>query len=69
MSAETLDPRHNVFYCHSYIFTFGVPVNDMGGLAILHVNNYLDLYGGVNRGVICRLATTTLLWHLKEGLG
>ena len=38
MSAETLDPRTNVFYSHSYIYTFGVPENETGGLAILHVN-------------------------------
>ena len=28
MSAETLDPRGNVFYSHSYIYNFGVPGND-----------------------------------------
>jgi len=51
MSAETIDPRSNVFYSHSYIFNFGVPFNDFGFLAIFHVNKYIDLYGGVNRGV------------------
>jgi Putative beta-barrel porin-2, OmpL-like. bbp2 len=51
MSAETLDPRGNVFYSHSYIYNFGVPGNDLGGLATLHVNQYLDLYSGINRGV------------------
>jgi Putative beta-barrel porin-2, OmpL-like. bbp2 len=50
-SAETIDPRTNVFYSHSYIFNFGVPFNDTGFLAVLHVNKYLDLYGGINRGV------------------
>jgi Putative beta-barrel porin-2, OmpL-like. bbp2 len=51
MSAETIDPRTNVFYSHSYIFNFGVPLNDTGFLAIFHVNKYIDLYGGINRGV------------------
>ena len=50
MSAETIDPRNNVFYSHSYIFNFGVPTTDTGFLAIFHVNKYLDLYGGLNRG-------------------
>lgn len=50
-SAETLDPRGNVFYSHSYIYNFGVPGNDLGGLATFHVNQYLDLYTGINRGV------------------
>jgi hypothetical protein len=51
MSAETLDPRQNVFYTHSYIFNFGIPENDTGILSTLHVNKYLDLYAGINRGV------------------
>src|SRR5260370_8826037 len=50
-SAESLDPRGNVFYSHSYIYNFGVPENDTGILATLHVNKYLDLYAGINRGV------------------
>jgi hypothetical protein len=50
MSAETIDPRNNVFYSHSYIFNFGVPTNDTGFLAVFHVNKYIDLYGGLNRG-------------------
>jgi hypothetical protein len=50
-SAESLDPRGNVFYTHSYIYNFGVPENDTGILATLHVNKYLDLYAGINRGV------------------
>ena len=50
-SAESLDPRGNVFYTHSYIYNFGVPENDTGILATFHVNKYLDLYAGINRGV------------------
>jgi hypothetical protein len=51
MSAESLDPRGNVFYSHSYIYNFGVPENDTGILATFHVNKYLDVYAGINRGV------------------
>jgi len=50
MSAETIDPRNNVFYSHSYIFNFGVPATDTGLLAVFHVNKYLDIYAGINRG-------------------
>jgi Putative beta-barrel porin-2, OmpL-like. bbp2 len=50
MTVEGGDPRGNVFYSHSYIFNFGHPGNETGLLATLHVNKYLDLYAGVNRG-------------------
>ena len=68
MSAETIDPRNNVFYSHSYIFNFGVPLNDLGALAIFHVNKYLDLYAGVNVGLIWRSATITPPSLLKAAL-
>ncbi len=69
MSAETLDPRNNVFYTHSYIFNFGIPENETGGLAILHVNKYLDLYGGVNRGLSTSLADNNASVAFEGGLG
>ena len=69
MSAETLDPRNNVFYSHSYIYTFGVPENETGGLAILHVNNYVDLYGGVNRGINVSLADNNASVAFEGGIG
>jgi Putative beta-barrel porin-2, OmpL-like. bbp2 len=69
MSAETLDPRTNVFYSHSYIYTFGVPVSDTGGLATLHVNNYLDLYAGVNRGANMSLADNNASVAFEGGIG
>jgi Putative beta-barrel porin-2, OmpL-like. bbp2 len=50
MTAEGGDPRGNIFYSHSYIFNFGHPGNETGILATLHVNKYLDLYAGINRG-------------------
>ncbi len=51
MSAETIDPRSNVFYSHSYIFNFGVPTTNLGVLGVQHVTKWLDIYAGVNRGV------------------
>jgi len=50
MSAETIDPRNNVFYSDSYIFNFGVPSTDTGILAVFHVNKYFDIYGGIDEG-------------------
>jgi hypothetical protein len=49
--AETVDPRTNVFYSHSYIFNFGVPVNHTGALFTLYATNWLNLLAGVTRGV------------------
>lgn len=49
--AETIDPRPNVFYSHSYIFNFGIPFNHTGALATLHANKRLDFYAGLTRGV------------------
>jgi hypothetical protein len=49
--AETIDPRTNFFYSHTYIFNFGIPSNHTGGLATLHATKWLDLIGGVTRGV------------------
>ncbi|PZR79729.1 MAG: porin [Chthoniobacterales bacterium] len=49
--AETIDPRTNLFYSHSYIFNFGIPFNHTGVLTILHLIKGLDLYAGVTRGV------------------
>ena len=49
--AETIDPRANVFYSHTYIFNFGIPFNHTGALATFHANKWIDLYGGLTRGV------------------
>src|SRR5437667_6601050 len=49
--AETIDPRANFFYSHSYIFDFGIPFNHTGALATFHVSKLLDLYAGITRGV------------------
>jgi hypothetical protein len=48
---EVIDPKGNVFYSHSYIFNFGIPLKHTGALATVHVSDLLDLYGGVDSGV------------------
>jgi hypothetical protein len=47
---ETIDPSTNPFYSHSYIFQFGLPFMQTGGLAVVHVNDVLDIYGGLDTG-------------------
>ena len=49
--AETIDPRTNFFYSHTYIFNFGIPFNHTGALTTLHATKWLDLYAGITRGV------------------
>jgi len=49
--AETIDPRANFFYSHTYIFNFGIPFNHTGALATFHASKLLDLYAGLTRGV------------------
>ena len=49
--AETIDPRSNFFYSHTYIFNFGIPFNHTGALAAWHATSHLDLYAGLTRGV------------------
>ena len=49
--AETIDPRANPFYSHSYIFNFGIPFIHTGVLTTLHAVKGLDVFAGVTRGV------------------
>src|SRR5438105_1348850 len=49
--AETIDPRANFFYSHTYIFNFGIPFNHTGGLVTFHANKLVDLYAGITQGV------------------
>ena len=49
--AETIDPRTNVFYSHTYIFNFGIPFNHSGVLATVHATKEIDLMAGITRGV------------------
>ena len=49
--AETIDPRTDAFYSHTYIFNFGIPFNHTGALFTVHTTSWLDLIAGVTRGV------------------
>jgi hypothetical protein len=69
MTPETLDPRSNVFYTHSYIANFGVPGNETGVQGILHVNSYVDVYAGINRGVNTSLADNNSSVAFEGGIG
>ena len=50
MGAETIDPKPNAFYSHSYIFNYGLPYKHVGVLSTAHVSDLLDLYLGVDTG-------------------
>ncbi|MBV8911708.1 MAG: porin [Acetobacteraceae bacterium] len=56
MGAETIDPKTNAFYTHSYIFNYGLPYKNTGFLSTAHVSDTLDLYLGVDTGVNTFLA-------------
>ncbi|MBS0644129.1 MAG: outer membrane beta-barrel protein [Acetobacteraceae bacterium] len=47
---ETIDPSTNYFYSHSYIFQFGLPFKHTGALTTTHVNDWLDIYAGIDTG-------------------
>ncbi len=49
--AETIDPRTNPFYSHTYIFNFAIPFNHTGALFTLYATKWLNLLAGVTRGV------------------
>jgi hypothetical protein len=49
--AETIDPRTNPFYSHTYIFNFAIPFNHTGALFTLYATKWLNLVAGVTRGV------------------
>lgn len=49
--AETIDPRTNFFYSHTYIFNFGIPFNHTGALATFHATKLVDVYAGITQGV------------------
>lgn len=48
---ETIDPRANFFYSHTYIFNVGIPFNHTGAMVTFHATKWLDLYSGITRGV------------------
>jgi hypothetical protein len=69
MSAETIDPRNNIFYSHSYIFNFGVPTSDTGLLGVFHVNKYVDIYAGINRGANVSVFNNNSSYAFEGGIG
>src|SRR5260370_23642886 len=67
--AETIDPRANVFYSHTYIFNFGIPFNHSGAIADLHATKWLDVYAGITRGVNTSLNDNNTDYSFHGGLG
>ncbi len=51
LGVEVIDPKGNPFYTHSYIFNYGLPFKHTGVLATAHVNDTVDIYGGIDSGV------------------
>ncbi|MDE1147094.1 MAG: porin [Azospirillaceae bacterium] len=50
LGAEVISAPSNLFYSHSYIFNFGLPLKHSGALATLHLTPEVDLYGGIDSG-------------------
>jgi hypothetical protein len=67
--AETIDPRTNVFYSHTYIFNFGIPFNNTGVQAVLHATKWLDIYAGINRGVNTSIDDNNKSVAFEGGIG
>lgn len=51
MGAETIDPRTNYFYSHSYMFNFGIPFDHTGAMATIHLPENFDLMLGIVSGI------------------
>ena len=66
---ETIDPRTNFFYSHTYIFDFGIPFNHTGALTTLHATKWLDLYAGITRGVNTSIEDNNENVSFHGGLG
>ncbi len=47
---ETIDPKTNPFYSHSYIFNYGLPFKHTGVLATAHASPLVDVYFGIDSG-------------------
>ena len=70
--AETIDPRTNFFYSHTYIFNFGVPFNNSGALATLHAITDLNFIrydaADASGGGIAQYFTYTINDWLSAGV-
>jgi hypothetical protein len=51
MGAEVISAPDNPLYSHSYIFFFGLPFKHTGVLTTTHVNDWLDVYAGLDSGM------------------
>jgi hypothetical protein len=67
--AETIDPRSNIFYSHTYIFNFGIPFQHTGVLATLHASDTFDLMAGITRGVNTALTDNNGAVSFHGGIG
>lgn len=67
--AEVIDARADVFYSHTYIFNFGIPFNHTGALATLHTTKWLDLSGGITRGVNTTFNDNNTSYAFHGGFG
>ena len=47
---EVIDPKANPFYTHSYITYYGLPFKHTGVLVTAHVNDQIDIIGGLDSG-------------------
>jgi hypothetical protein len=47
---ETIDPSGNIFYSHSYLFNYGIPLKHTGVMTETHLSPLFDLYLGVDTG-------------------
>jgi hypothetical protein len=51
IGAEVIDPAGNLFYSHSYIFNFGIPLKHTGLLATWHATSMVDVYASLDTGI------------------
>jgi hypothetical protein len=50
LGVEVIDPGGNVFYSHSYLFNFGLPLKHTGILTTTHADSKVDIYAGIDTG-------------------
>ena len=72
LGSEGIDAASNIFYSHSYIYTWGLPATNTGVLATWHVNPMLDIYAGFDSGSNTSLppgGDNNSAWAGQFGLG
>ncbi len=58
LGSEVINAPDNIFYSHSYIFNFGLPLKDTGVMTVSHVTPMVDIYAGAITGI-----NTSLGWN------